>query len=179
MIPKEYDWLRLEAGPKVLGAALADIGLTEIPGTKSNPQILAMAKELGLQDEYRNDDTPWCGLAVAYWVKKAGYTPIHKPLWALNWVKWGNEAKTPSLGDVMVFRRKVAGGWAGHVAVYIAETATHYVCLGGNQNNQVCISSTPKTSFVAARRPPFKIGQPANVRPIRLSKSGAPITSQA
>lgn len=176
MLPENLGWLRQETGPKVLLAALSDYGVKEIPGAKSNPQVLAWAKELGLDRVYTNDDTAWCGLAVAHWVHQAGYEPVAQPLWALNWAKWGNPADTPSLGDVLVFRRKTATGYAGHVGIYVGEDDTHFHVLGGNQDNSVCVAPVAKSKFVAARRSPWRIAQPRNVRPIRLAAGGSEVS---
>ncbi len=179
MIPDQYGWLRKETGPKVLLAALADLGVKEIPGAPSNPIILSWAKELGIQG-YTNDSIAWCALAVSHWVHQAGYQPAKKPLWALDYATWGNAADKPSLGDILVFRRKLpSGGFAGHVGLYIAETPTHFIVLGGNQDDQVCISPVKKSKFVAARRSPWKVAQPNNVRPIRLAAGTTVETSQA
>jgi uncharacterized protein (TIGR02594 family) len=178
MLPTEFAWLRKEAGPKVLLAAIADLGVREIPGAPSNPVILGWAKELGIQG-YTNDGTPWCALAVSHWVHQAGYQPAKKPLWALDYATWGNPADKPSLGDILVFKRKTATGVAGHVGLYVGETSTHFHVLGGNQDDQVCISPVAKGKLVAARRSPFKVAQPANVRPIRLAAGASLETSQA
>jgi uncharacterized protein (TIGR02594 family) len=179
MLPKSYGWLREEAAPKVLLEALKLYGVTETPGAKDNPIILEWAKDVGLEKVYRKDETPWCGLFVAVVAKRAGYEPVKDPLWALNWQKFGNKADKASLGDILVFKRKVATGWAGHVGIYVGETPTHYAVLGGNQADMVCISSIPKSRCVAVRRSPWRIGQPDNVRPIRLSAAGVPTTTEA
>lgn len=173
MLPEQFSWLRDETGPKVLLAALSDYGIKEVPGAASNPQILGWAKELGLEKQYTNDGIAWCALTVAHWVHQAGYEPVAQPLWALNWSSWGTAADKPSLGDVLVFRRKTATGFAGHVGLYVGEDASHFYVLGGNQGDKVCIEPVLKTRLVAARRSPFRVAQPTNVRPIRFSATGA------
>jgi uncharacterized protein (TIGR02594 family) len=180
MLPTEFSWLHKEPGPKLLRAALSDYGVKEVPGAASNPVILGWAKELGLEKAYTNDGIAWCGLGMGHWVHQAGYQPVAQPLWALNWASWGTPADKPSLGDVLVFRRKLpSGGFAGHVGLYVSETATHFQVLGCNQADQVCVAPVAKTKLVAARRSPWKVAQPSNVRPIRLAAASSVETSQA
>jgi uncharacterized protein (TIGR02594 family) len=179
MLPEQFGWLHQESGPKVLVCALSDYGVKEVPGAASNPVILGWAKELGLDGAYTNDGIAWCALATAHWVYQAGYAPVEKPLWALNWADWGNPADVPSLGDVLVFRRKTATGFAGHVGLYVGEDDSRFYVLGGNQGDAVCIEPVLKSRLVAARRSPFRVAQPSNVRPVRLTASGAHETSEA
>jgi uncharacterized protein (TIGR02594 family) len=176
MLPKSYDWLRKEAGPKVLLEAVSHYGLKEAPGTKNNPIILSWAKDLGLAKTYTNDAIAWCGLFAAIVVKRAGYEPVKDPLWARNWAKWGNKADKPSLGDVLVFSRP---GGGGHVGFYVGEDASAYHCLGGNTVDDVSVARIAKGRLLAARRSPFKIGQPDNVRPVKMAASGKLSTNEA
>lgn len=178
-LPSKYRWLENEGAPKILVEALKTHGTKEVPGKADNPEILRWARVAGLGTIYQHDETAWCGLAVAYWSVMAGYKPPANPLWALNWQTWGSSVlpKLASLGDVLVFKRKTSAGWAGHVGLYVGETGTHYAVLGGNQSDQVNISLIAKDRLVAVRRSPWKVAQPSNVRPIRLSGAGTPITT--
>lgn len=145
----------------------------EVPGTKNSPIILAWAKELGLQNTYSADSIPWCGLFVAYVVKKAGKEPVHDPLWARNWANWGVASTTPSLGDILVFVRD--GG--GHVGFYIAEDDTAYHVLGGNQSDKVCFTRIAKNRCIAVRSPVYT-NRPATAKPYHLEASGALSTNE-
>lgn len=60
-LPTKYKWLANEDGPLMLLEALKLYGTLEVAGSKSNPEILAWAKELGLRD-YTTDSIPWCRL---------------------------------------------------------------------------------------------------------------------
>lgn len=172
MLPPSYRWLYDEPAPKILRAALSDYGIKEFPSVKDNPVILSWADQLGLGKAYRDDSTAWCGLAMAWWTHQAGYEHVEHPLWALNWKAFGNPADTPSLGDVLVFRRKTAAGWAGHVGLYCAEDEGAYHTLGGNTQDQVMIARLARSRLVAARRCPWRIAQPDCVRPVRLASTG-------
>jgi cell wall-associated NlpC family hydrolase len=78
------------------------------------------------------------------------------------------------LGDVLTFKRE--GG--GHVGIYIGEDTTHFHVLGGNQGNAVSVSRIAKTRLFKARRTPWKIAQPSNVRKIILEGKGNVSTNE-
>jgi uncharacterized protein (TIGR02594 family) len=170
-----YDWLYNEGAPRLLVQAIKHIGVKEIEGKKHNPIILNWAREINLDKVYNSDEIPWCGLYIAYICKMAGLDVVSKPLWALSWSTWGNEAKEPMLGDILTFKRD--GG--GHVGLYIGEDRTHYHVLGGNQNNQVNVMRIAKSRLHQARRTAWKIAQPSNVRKIELSNKGIISTNEA
>lgn len=143
------------------------IGIGEVPGPLSNPEILEMAAEIGLKSTYKNDDIAWCGLYVGYVVKKSGRQPVKEPLWARNWLDWGEESKDPMLGDILIFER----GNGGHVGFYIAEDEEAYHVLGGNQSDSVSIVRIKKDRLLGARRPKYNL-QPASVKKYFLSPTG-------
>lgn len=169
-LPKSYAWLSNESGPRILKEMIALHGTIEAPGKANNPLILKWAKAIGLGKVYKADSVAWCGLAVAYAVAQAGWdcAPRGNALWARNWASWGNPAPVPMLGDVLVFSR--AGG--GHVGIYVAEDATAFHVIGGNQGNAVTIKRIAKSRLLAARRCPWRVNQPANVRRVFMSASG-------
>lgn len=175
-LPAAYAWLSKEAAPRVLVEALALFGTRETPGAASNPAILGWAREVGVAGAYVNDGIAWCGLFVATVVKRSGFDPVANPLWARNWAGFGTKAAKPSLGDILVFERP---GGGGHVGLYVGEDATAYHVLGGNQGDQVKFSPIAKSRCIAVRRCPWKVAQPANVRPIRLAAGGALSTNEA
>jgi len=185
--PTDYSWLKdLGTLPRVLQESIPLYGIHEVIGKGSNKTILHWRDELNQSgvriSGFSDDDVPWCGLFAAYVTYKAGKTVVSDPLWALNWANFGDPVaerhddsglvnlgeRAPSLGDVLVYKRK--GG--GHVNFYIGETAANFVGIGGNQGNQVNIKAIPKTQCVSVRRPPMTT-PPASIRPIILAKSGA------
>lgn len=169
-LPAQYTWLAQEPGPKMLAEALKLYGTAEVQGSKNNPEILHWAELLGLSRVYNQDETPWCGLFVAYVALKAGKPVVKDPLWARNWIKWG-EPTAPELGCVLVFSR---GTGSGHVGIYVGEDAECFHVLGGNQGDKVCIVRIPRARLLAARAL-YNI-KPPNVRPVRLGPTG-PISS--
>jgi uncharacterized protein (TIGR02594 family) len=170
-----YDWLKEEKSPRILVQAVKQLGVKEFVGKEHNPIILGWAKNLGLERIYTNDEIPWCGLFIAECCRAAELEVVQRPLWALNWNKFGNRVSEPMLGDVLTFKRN--GG--GHVGIYVGEDQTHYHVLGGNQNNAVNVARIAKSRLTQARRTAWKIAQPANVRKVYLEPKGVITTNEA
>lgn len=164
-----YDFLKQEKAPKILVEAVKLLGVKEIVGTPNNPIILQWAKDLKLDKIYTNDAIPWCGLFIAYVVKQAGKEVAKNPLYALNWSSWGNAVDVPKLGDILTFKRD--GG--GHVGIYVGEDSECYHVLGGNQSDMVKVSRIAKSRLFKARRTPWSVAQPKEVRVIKLDSKGS------
>ncbi len=176
-LPKEFEWLYKELGPRLLVEALKDYGLKETPGTANNPVIMKWAKDLGIS-WYTGDSIPWCGLTMGAWAAHADYPyDKNKLLQAVSWANWGTKiAKDQAmLGDVLTFTR--TGG--GHVGLYIGEDADSFCVFGGNQGDAVGFTWIAKNRLNSVSRSPFKIGKPENVRKIQLKRSGALSTNEA
>ncbi len=171
MIPAEYAWLFTEPAPRILLEARKLFGIHEAAGSVDNPVILSWAKEIGV-DWYNHDSIPWCGLMVAVSAHRAEYSLPAEPLRALSWATWGHEAGVPMLGDVLTFKRE--GG--GHVGLYVGEDAMCFHVLGGNQSDQVEISRILRSRLHIARRSPWKLAQPTNVRRVFVGNNG-PVSS--
>jgi len=176
-LPKKYAWLSKEPAPRLLLEMIKLYGTFEDLSSKSNPLILKWAKEIGLGNVYKSDAIAWCGLAQGYAAAQAGwdYAPRGNALWARNWLFWGDEAKVAMLGDVLVFKR----GNGGHVGIYIAEDKTAYHVLGGNQDDAVNIKRVAKSRLLGARRCPWRVNQPPNIRRIWMDASGAVSKNEA
>lgn len=169
-LPAAYAYLGdIAHPPKMISEALVLFGTKEQPGPGNNPVILAWGKEVGddVAHDYYADSVPWCGLFMAVVAKRAGKVLPPKPLWALNWAKFGGQAGQPMLGDTLVFIRP--GG--GHVGLYVGEDNGHFHVLGGNQSDQVCIRSIPRERLYAARRPIYN-NAPPSMKVIRLASNG-------
>lgn len=174
-IPDAYRWLSKEPAPKLLLEALKLYGTKEIRGDDNNPVILGWAAEVGgwVAEYYKADSIPWCGLFVGVCAGRAGFPFGQKMLGAKNWIGWGNPVDLPAgqhpmLGDVLVFVRD--GG--GHVGIYVGEDDQAYHVLGGNQSDAVTIARIAKDRLLAARRCPWKVAQPQNVRRVFLKAQG-------
>lgn len=167
-LPKAYEWLAREPGPRLLTEALALYGVREKSGPGDNPVILDWAKQLGIK-AYTADSIPWCGLFMAYVAMKAGWPSPLMPLWARNWSTFGREAAIASLGDVLVFSR---GPKSGHVGLYVGEDRAAYHVLGGNQGDAVSIVRIQKGRLLNAREPRWRIATPPNRRRVFLGQTG-------
>lgn len=178
-LPKKYAFLAKEPGPKMLLAALLEYGVLEVPGTSNNKKIINWAAEVGgnVDDVYKADSIPWCGLFMAVVAKRAGKQVPKDPLWALNWGTFGTKVEKDQamLGDVLVFVRN--GG--GHVGIYVGESKDTFHVLGGNTSDAVKIAEISKSRLYAVRRPIYSIAQPNNVRKIFISASGEISSNEA
>jgi uncharacterized protein (TIGR02594 family) len=164
---KNYEWLLQEPGPKIILEWIKIYGTKEIAGRKHNPTIIGWATEVEVTN-YKADEVPWCGLAMAVVAQRAGKQIPDRVLWALNWTKFGTRVPEAALGDTLVFIRE--GG--GHVGTYVGEDSSAYHVFGGNQGDRVSIARIVKSRLVAIRRPVYSIAQPPNVRKIILSDDG-------
>lgn len=181
-LPAHYQWVLGHAakqGPNIMREALKTHGLHETRGEKHTPEIIEMAERLGgaIKDFYTADEIPWCGLAVSYWIKQAGFEPLsgYSQIRARDFADWGNPAYKPSFGDVLTFWRGAQGGRDGHVGLYVCEDADAFHVIGGNQNNQVNITRIAKNRLIAARRCPWKIKQPTGVKPFYTKNKSGPL----
>ncbi len=169
MLPTQYQWLDAVGPlPRMLVEALKLLDTREQPGPGNNVVIMGWANEVGLQKTYSADAVPWCGLFMAVVAKRAGKPLPKDPLWALNWLKFGEDSGQPDLGDVVVFVRE--GG--GHVGLYVGEDRAAYHVLGGNQSDRVCFTRIEKKRLKGARRF-YAVGAPPSVRPYFLEAAGA------
>lgn len=183
-LPGAYAWIENEPAPKILLEMRKLFGVKETPGRGDNPVILQWAQEVGgnVARDYEHDETAWCGLAMALAAKRAGYTPVVEPLWALNWAKFGDPVLVPMLGDLLVFKRFNANGKliGGHITLYVGEDkAGYYHCLGGNQSDAISFARINKSRLFVARRCSWQIAQPANVRRVYLNSTGLITTNEA
>jgi uncharacterized protein (TIGR02594 family) len=128
-----------------------------------------------LAKSYNDDGIPWCGLFMAVVAKRAGKPVLEGPLWARNWVAFGNAADEAQLGDVLVFRRDQG---SGHVGLYVGEDYGAYHVLGGNQSDGVTITRIARDRCIAIRRPAYRKA-PATATPVQLAANGPLSTNEA
>lgn len=166
-----YDYLKKVSSPQILVQALKLVGTKEIVGIKHSDEIMAWAKELGIEKIYNADEIPWCGLFMAIVLKNANLEmpfSAKDSLWALNWNKFGTKQTVAMLGDVLTFKRTSGG----HVGIYVGEDDKCYHVLGGNQSNMVNITRIEKSRLSQIRRTSWKVAQPANVKQVFVNANG-------
>lgn len=131
-----------------LRAALANLGLRELPGAPTEPTIARWLKTLGAW--WRDDETPWCGTACAAWMRQAGAElPKH---WyrAKGWLDWGIPLAEPVRGCVVVFGRQ--GG--GHVGIVCGQDQRgRLLVVGGNQGDRVSVAPFDRARVLGYRWP--------------------------
>lgn len=173
-ISSNYQWLFGVNGlPNMIqeGIRLGKLDTNEIPGPKSNTEIMKLAKIAGVEKIYTNDDTAWCAVsqtAICILAGKEVPFKSYDRLRAAAFLKIGEISIVPMLGDILVFTR--SGG--NHVGMYVGEDEKCYHVMGGNQSNQFNIARIEKKRLSGARRIPYKIGMPAAVRQILLNVDG-------
>lgn len=140
----------MTANDLILLIAFSQIGEREEPGAIHNNRILQYFEDIGYK-WVRDDETAWCS-AFANWVAQNAHLPKSGKLNARSWLTIGNEVDDPEPGDVVVFWRESPTSWKGHVAFYISEDEENIMVLGGNQGNEVNISSYPKIRVLSFRR---------------------------
>jgi uncharacterized protein (TIGR02594 family) len=164
--------------PHWLVMARMDLGLREIPGPATAPKIRAWLGKL--RAWWSDDETPWCGVAVAAWMQQAGlqYPPAYYR--AKAWADWGTRLLAPAVGCVVVFARQ--GG--GHVGLVVGLDKTgRLMVLGGNQGNAVSIAPFTVDRVLAYRWPIESPLSPAELaarqRLPRIASTAASSTNEA
>lgn len=130
-----------------IDVAVSKIGIHEIRGQETNPDITKWLKEL--KAWWTDDETAWCGTFVAWCLKQADVAYPKMWMQALAYRDGGTKLTKPAYGCVAVKERK--GG--GHVCFVVGRDAKtgKLVCLGGNQSDQVCLALYNETDFVDFR----------------------------
>ena len=135
------------------------VGTTEIAGSLDNPQLMAMLK---LDNNWpENDEVPWCS-AFANYVAWLLRLPRSKSLLARSWLNVGKEIGLPGAKagfDVVILQRGSGeqpgpenSTAPGHVGFYAGQAGNFVQLLGGNQSDQVKVSSYPIDRILGIRR---------------------------
>ena len=142
-------------------------GIKERPGKRHNPQIVKFFETVG-HGWVKDDETAWCAAFVGSCLALAGYSHTHS-LAARSYLRYGTRLKRPKPGCICVFKRGNSS-WQGHVGFYVGETKTHIKVLGGNQKNQVRVSSYRKSALLGYRWPK-SLGKSRTVRAAGVAKT--------
>jgi uncharacterized protein (TIGR02594 family) len=134
--------------------ALKYYGITELAGDEHNKTIVSFFKSSGNKN-MKSDEDAWCSVFLSACARNAGLKFTNNAL-ARSWLKVGTSIEDPQPGDVVVFWREAMDSYKGHVGIWLGETAEGVVCLGGNQDNSVCIRVYEKTNVLGYRRLPKK-----------------------
>jgi uncharacterized protein (TIGR02594 family) len=140
--------------PPWLVIAYQELGQREIPGPKENTRIndYHAATTLGRASE----EWAWCSSFVNWVMAKAGHEPTRSAA-AKSWLKWKGgrlldlNRERPARGDIVVFHR--GKKWQGHVGFYIGETRDGIKMIGGNQHDEVNITTYSRKKLAGIVRP--------------------------
>ena len=118
-------------------------------GDEHHPRILEYHRATSLKAT--DDETPWCSAFVNWCMMMAGVPRTNRAN-ARSWLEWGKKIKEPRPGCVVIFKRG-SEPWMGHVGFFVGFKGDQVMCLGGNQEDEVNISSYPKKAVLGYRWP--------------------------
>jgi uncharacterized protein (TIGR02594 family) len=161
-------------GPPWYRIARAELGIREIVGAKKHTKrIVEYHSTTTLRAT--SDEVPWCSSFVNWVMVQAGIKGTNSAL-AKSWVDWGVTAASPGKGAITVIKRKNknsdarTGSSTGyHVGFLEALSSTTVTLLGGNQSDQVKLSTFFLKSYdiIAHRVPEQRILMLPNLQEIR------------
>jgi len=135
------------------------IGVKEIPGSKHNPQVMAMLK---LDNAWpAGDEVPWCSAFVNYICWLLGLQRS-KSLAARSWLRVGMPvelAQAEVENDIVILKRGGGGqpgpdviAAPGHVGFYAGWDDGLIHVLGGNQSDSINVQRYSTTNLLGIRR---------------------------
>jgi len=138
---------------EVLLRAASQIGVMEVPGAKSNPQIMEYHKYSTIKNLFGfADSVPWCASFVCWCLEKSGMTSVNKQL-ARSFESWGVSVKDKPLpGDIITFWRTSKKSGYGHVGFFLKKTPKGIYVLGGNQGDSVNVTLFSPAKVTDIRR---------------------------
>lgn len=139
--------------PEWLKIAIHEMGVTEIQGPKSEERILQYHACTTLKA--MEDEVSWCSSFMNWVMAQSGIKGTNSAA-AISWKNWGR-AWTPQdglIGGIAVFSRPTPENPnAGHVGLIWWHMGTSILVLGGNQSNQVKISTYRPKGLLSVRWP--------------------------
>lgn len=185
LIPARYDFLNhVGQLPQLFATGLQYIGIKEYPTkANNNPVILDMAKRVGVEKIYTNDEIAWCALFIFFLLIVTG-KPLpsvgsdkYNYLRAKTFIGWGSSVKKDALmfGDIVVYKRP--DGY--HVAIFIAYTKQgNHIIFGANQSNSVTFTEIGQDRWQYGGRY-YKTGAPVSVKKYVVDGTGLLSTNEA
>lgn len=130
----------------------------EVAGPKSNPKILEVYKSVdGLNNNELDDsEIAWCSAWVNWCIQQSGGKGTRSAA-ARSWLQWGQKSKG-EVGDIVVLKRGNST-WQGHVGFIVKKGLITVDILGGNQSNNVTVSTFSRLSVLDYRTSKDLTGQ--------------------
>lgn len=129
-------------GAPWMAIAQKEIGVVEFTGKNSNQRILEYHKTTG---NFSSDGVPWCSSFINWVLEQVGIKGTGSAS-SQSWLNWGIASE--QYGSIVVFSK---GNGFGHVGFLIGREGDKIQVLGGNQSNQVKVSSYPLEGSSAGR----------------------------
>lgn len=127
--------------PPWVAEARKYIGLREVPGKDTLPQIRTWLLEVGAW--WSDDETPWCGTFVNHCIESTRLIGPRQAYRARSWLNWGMVLSQAILGCVAVFDGGPTRPGKGHVGFVVGRDAAlnggNLMVLGGNQGDAVSV----------------------------------------
>lgn len=131
-----------------MAIAMQEIGQREIRGAQHNPRIIEYHASTRLRAT--TDETAWCASFVNWCLLQAGVSGTDSAA-AASWLSWGQGSHSRAGAITVIYNAAAANSSlsvsGNHVGFLVQETGSHFILLGGNQSNQVKISSYPKSAW--------------------------------
>lgn len=128
-----------------------NLNWNEVPGGHSNPRIQETYKcvdDVG-HAELDDSEVPWCSCFANWAIQKAGGRGTRSAA-ARSWLRWGKHLDKPEVGCIVVFERG-NNGWSGHVAFVVSFDHDSIECLGGNQGNDLRVTTYLRSKVLGYR----------------------------
>lgn len=140
----------MNSSERLYAHALKDLGLAEVPGSKSHPRIQLAIETAAKWLDGDDSKTAWCGCLMGLWCLELGLPVPAAYYRAVSWLEWGVAVKAGDerQGDVIVLQRP--GG--NHVALLEEKKGVLWDLLGGNQSNRVSVAPYRKSLVRGVRR---------------------------
>lgn len=130
-----------EGSPPWITEALKDLGFHETGNNRGIEKLIAAAHTGSLGD-------PWCAIAMNAWLERAGVPGTRSA--SSQSFRHSNkfvQLHGPALGAIAVYWRGSKNSGLGHVGIYLGETATQVLTLGGNESDAVRKQFEPKSKL--------------------------------
>ncbi len=131
-----------------LAIAVGEIGQRGVPGTVHNPRIIEYHATTGLRAS--RDETAWCASFVNWCFHRVSVRGTNSA-GAASWLRWGERSVARAGAVAVIFnplmRNTQLSRTGNHVGFLVRETESHYVILGGNQDNSVRVKSYARAQW--------------------------------
>lgn len=131
--------------------AIKYVGMKEVSGIQSNPQIVEWWKEI--HASYTDDSVPWCAAFVGGCLEEADIVSTRSAT-ARSYETYGVELAGPAVGAIAVFWRDSLASGHGHVGFVAGrDESGNLIILSGNKGDSVCYALFTEERLLGYRWP--------------------------